>query len=281
MTCVSLSGAIDGLPDVMSTSSDFLFLKLFTTGGSSSYSFAVFIAFLGPLVGIVMGFDAVSNEKSQGTLNRLASQPIYRDSIINAKFLAGATIICLIVFFLGGLMSGVGIVKAGVYPTTEQAMRVVMFLVYTAVYMCLWLAFSIFLSTVCRHTATAAIIALAIWLFLTLFMSLTATWIANAVYPTEGIQGYYNTYNNYSLNLTLNRISPYYLFSEVTSTILNPNVRSVGITTMAQYDGAVAGYLSFGQSMLLVWPHLVAMFALAAIAFAAAYISFMRREIRA
>ena len=74
-------------------SSEFLFLKLFTTSGNSIYSFATFIAFLGPLVGITLGFDAINNERSQGTLNRLAAQPIYRDSIINAKFLAGATVI--------------------------------------------------------------------------------------------------------------------------------------------------------------------------------------------
>ena len=41
-------------------------------------------SFLGPLFGIMLGFDAVNNEQSEGTLNRLAAQPIYRDTIINA-----------------------------------------------------------------------------------------------------------------------------------------------------------------------------------------------------
>ena len=41
-----------------------------------------FIALLGPIVGLALGFDAVNSERSNGTLNRLVSQPIYRDAII-------------------------------------------------------------------------------------------------------------------------------------------------------------------------------------------------------
>ena len=108
VTTASLIGAVSNLSDAVSESSEFIFLKLFTTSSSSIYSFATFIAFLGPLVGITLGFDSVNNERSQGTLNRLAAQPIYRDSIINAKFLAGASAIAVIVIVLGLYISGAG-----------------------------------------------------------------------------------------------------------------------------------------------------------------------------
>ena len=89
-----------------------------------------------------------------------------------------------------------------------------------------------------------------------------------------------NTMNNYTLNLGLNRISPYYLYSEAVSTIMNPTVRSVNVVTMQQLEGAISGYLSFGQSMLLVWPHLTGLVALMMVAFGGSYIGFMRQEIR-
>ena len=79
----------------------FCFLKLFTTNGSGIYSFATFLNFLGPVFGIMLGFDAINNEQAQGTLNRLAAQPIYRDTIINAKFAASAAMIVLTVFSRG------------------------------------------------------------------------------------------------------------------------------------------------------------------------------------
>ena len=119
------------------------------------------------------------------------------------------------------------------------------------------------------------------WIFLSFFFSMVAGAIASAAYPLDGIEGFYNQEANYNLELGLNRISPYYLFSEAASTILNPNVRSIGVITMSQLSGAVAGYLPFDQSLLLVWPHIVCMVALTAICFAISYIGFLRQEIRA
>ena len=55
----------------------FVFLRLFTTSGQGSQSFLYFIsAFLIPVIGIALGFDAINSEKNNGTLSRLLSQPI-------------------------------------------------------------------------------------------------------------------------------------------------------------------------------------------------------------
>lgn len=277
---VSLASAANTLKESGVSSSEFLFLRLFTTSGSSVYSYATWIAFLGPLAGIVLGFDAVSNERSQGTLARLASQPIYRDSIINGKFLAGTAMLGMMMAALTLLFTAGGILLLGIAPSVEEVLRIAVFTVFSWVYLSLWLALSITLSVICRHGATAAIGAIAVWLFFSLFMSLVAGGIADLCYPLDGIEGFSNQMSNYQMELNLNRISPYYLFAEAGNTILNPSVRSIGIVTMSSYSGAVSSYLSFGQSLLLVWPHLVVMAALAMVAFAAAYISFMRQEIR-
>ena len=281
VTTASLVGAVSSISDAVSESSEFIFLKLFTTGSSSIYSFATFMAFLGPLVGITLGFDAVNNERSLGTLNRLAAQPIYRDSIINAKFLAGATAVAILVAVLGLYISGAGLLLIGIPPSAEEVLRIIAFLLLSIVYICVWLALAIIFSVVYKHAATAALICISIWLFLSLFMSLVASGVANLLFPLEGFEGLNNMMSNYQLELGLNRISPYYLFSEAATTILNPNVRAIGVVTMSAYSGAIAGSLSFGQSLLLVWPHIVVMVALAMAGFSAAYVNFMRQEIRA
>src|SRR5205085_12639225 len=67
----------------------FVFLRLFTSSSGSLPPFASFIGFLGPLLGVSFGFDAINSEQARGTLGRLLSQPIYRDDVINGKFLAG------------------------------------------------------------------------------------------------------------------------------------------------------------------------------------------------
>ena len=134
----------------------------------------------------------------------------------------------------------------------------------------------------CRHTATSALASIAVWIFFAIFMSLVANIVANAVYPvTTEYEALVNSMGNYTLEQGLNRISPYYLYGEAVTTILNPGVRSIGLVTTSQLEGAVAGYLPFGQSLLLVWPHLTAMLALTLAVFTISYLKFMNQEIRA
>ena len=112
-------------------------------------------------------------------------------------------------------------------------------------------------------------------------MSLFASMIASAVYPVDTqFAALMNSVDNYTLELNLNRISPYYLYSEAASTIMNPAVRSVNVVTMSQMEGAISGYLPLGQSLLLVWPHLIGLIALMLAAFCASYVGFMRQEVR-
>ncbi|MBC8247081.1 MAG: ABC transporter permease subunit, partial [Deltaproteobacteria bacterium] len=66
----------------------FIFLMLFTSSGAL-FSLVQFVAFFGPLIGLILGFDTINRERNEGTLSKLLSQPIYRDVVINGKFLAG------------------------------------------------------------------------------------------------------------------------------------------------------------------------------------------------
>ena len=229
----------------------------------------------------MLGFDAINSERSNGTLNRLIAQPIYRDSVIIGKFLAGAALISIMVISTGVLIGAVGFLKIGILPSGEELVRVVVYLLYTIVYICFWLAISMLFSVVCRHSATSALASIALWIFFAIFMSLLASIIANGLYPVDNdYNALYNSLNNYNCELYLNRVSPYYLYSEAVSTILNPGVRAVNAVTVSQLVGAIDGYLPLGQSLLLVWPHLVGLLALTLAAFAISYVKFMRQEIR-
>ena len=277
----SLYGAISGLSDAIQSDSNFIFLKLYTSSGSSIPSFMSFIALLGPIVGLALGFDAVNSERSNGTLNRLVSQPIYRDAIIVGKFLAGTIVIAIVIFSMGIALGAVGMAATGLVPDVEEVLRILIFLFFTVVYIAFWLAMSILFSVICRHSATSALASISVWIFFAIFMSLVANIVANAVYPVNDQYGtMINSLNNYTLNQNLNRISPYYLYSEAVSTIMNPYVRSVNVVTVSQLTGAISGYLSLGQSLLLVWPHLTGLAALMLIAFGGSYVGFMRQEIR-
>ncbi len=264
------------------SSATFLFLRLFTVSANSIPSYNSLMALMGPFIGIFMGFDAINSERTEGTLNRLVSQPLYRDNIIIGKFLAGLFISAVMVFSSGLLIAAVGLLSTGLVPTGAQIARLFIYLCFCVIYIGFWLAAAILCSTLCRHAATSALACIALWLVCSIFISLLAGIIADALYPVGGndLQAMLNEVKNYSCQLNLNRLSPYYLFGEATATLLNPSVRSVNAVTVAQLSGALSSTLSVGQSMLLVWPHLTALAALMLIAFAISYVSFMRQEIR-
>ena len=280
-SCASIYGALSGLSEAVESDPNNIFLKLFTLSGESIPSFLSFIALLGPFVGLTLGFDAINSERSEGTLNRLVSQPIYRDAVINGKFLAGASIIFIMVFSMGLVIMSVGLITVGIPPTLDETGRILSMLFFTGVYICFWLALSILFSVICRHAATSAMIVIALWIFFALFMSLVVNIVMNVIYPAEDVTTWGQLIDYYDLLYGLNRLSPYYLYSEAISTIMDPTVRSTNIILPQQMSGSLSSYLSLGQSLLLVWPHLVALLAATLITFALSYICFMRREIRA
>ena len=161
-----------------------IFLYLFTVSPDRVPAFNEFIGFLGPLLGIALGFDALSSERSQRTLPRLVSQPIHRDDIINGKFAAGVAAIALAVGTVIAVVAGYGIVRLGLVPSASDVTRLVMFFVVSVIYISLWLAVAILFSTLSRRSATTALATIALWLAMTFFAGLLSGAIADAVHPT-------------------------------------------------------------------------------------------------
>ena len=257
----------------------FFFLKLFTISDGTLPSFFVFISFLGPLLGISMGFDAINSEQNRGTLSRVLSQPVHRDFIINAKFIAALIVISVMLFALAFLVMGVGLISIGIPPTAEEFLRIVFFILLSIIYVAFWLNLSIWFSVKFRQSATSALAGIAVWLFLTVFYPMIVNLIVKAV-GAGHVTISHRMINPDALQLLLMRILPNELFSEATTTLLMPSVRSLGPLTMEQLYGAIPGPLPLGQSLLLVWPQVTGLIAATILCFILSYVPFMRREIR-
>jgi len=257
----------------------FFFLKLFTLSDGTLPPFIIFISFLGPLLGIALGFDAVNSEQNKGTLSRVMSQPIHRDYLINAKFVGALTVISVMLFALGFLVMGFGLIEIGIPPTAEEFLRMVAFIVVSIFYVAFWLNLAILFSIQFRQAATSALACIAIWLFFSVFYSMIINLIGKALAsPETASMHQVIAYQKFMLNLM--RLAPGELFNEATSTLLMPSVRSLGPLTMEQVSGAIPSPLPLGQSLLVVWPQLTGLIAATVLCFALSYFSFMRREIR-
>lgn len=259
---------------------DFIYLKLLTTSDNSLPTFHIFISFLGPLLGIALGFDAINAEKNNGTLVRLLAQPVYRDSLLLAKFYAALLIVGALFLSLVLLMIGAGLILTGVPMEATELYRILTFVVLSVIYVGFWLSLSICLSVAFRHAATSAITAIGIWLFFTVFYQIIVNMIVRAILPDPAsLQAeQVIAYNN--LLLSFLRVAPSQLYTDAATTLLMPSVRSLGPLTMEQMAGAIPAPLPFKESLMIVWPQVTGLVAASTVCFAGAYYMFMRREIR-
>jgi ABC-2 type transport system permease protein len=259
----------------------FLFLRLLTTAKEPLPSFVSFMGFLLPLVATALAFDSINGEYSRRTMSRILAQPIYRDALLTGKFLGGLMVlgICLVTLWL--LMTGLGILMLGLPPSGEEVLRGLAFLVGSLAYGGVWLAVALLFSTVFRSPATSALATLSLWLVFTVFWSMLAPLIANAMAPVDVFDPATAVANAEWLT-AVSRLSPNTLYGEMTLALLSPETRSLGLVFVSQLQGAVMGApLPFAQSGLLIWPHLASLVAALVLIFTLAYISFQRQEVRA
>jgi len=288
----SVYAAAGSIRDVAAGASEdpSIFLRLFTVAPERfssfsflelSFSYLGIIGLLAPLLGIAFGFDGVNNERAQGTLPRLVAQPIHRDDVINGKFAAGLAVIALNLLLLTAVVAGLGILRLGLRPQTEEVARLLAYLAVAIAYAGAWLAFSLLCSVLLRRAATSALVTIAAWLLFTIFSTVLAGLLADAIAPAGDDASFDEALRNARTEITISRFSPETLYREATITLLAPDTRSVDIVLPEQADRAVPGVLTFPQSLLLVWQQITALVALTIVLFGAAYVAFMRQEVRA
>jgi ABC-2 type transport system permease protein len=262
----------------------FIFLMLFTSTGTL-FSLVQFVALFGPLVGLILGFDTINRERNEGTLSKLLSQPIYRDTVINGKFLAGVVIITVMMVSIVLVITGLGLMILGIVPGLEEVWRILIYLIISIIYISFWLGCAILFSILFRSTATSALAALAVWIFFSFFITIGVTVLANALTPETGDVTSEDLLRRVNVVKALTLTSPMKLYTDATATIIDPMRKSTGLMlnlgpmeslSMSRFSGP----LSLSQSVLIVVPYIISLMAITVICFVVSYTVFMRQEIR-
>jgi ABC-2 type transport system permease protein len=242
-----------------------------------------FLALVGPLLGLAFAFDAINGERASGTLARLLSQPIHRDDVINGKFVAGLAVISTVMVVMVAGVTAFALIRLGIVPDPSEILRMLIWLLVTITYVALWLAFGLLLSVAIRRAATSALVGFGTWLLLTFFGSLIVSLIAGFVAPVAGTPE--DQLSGIAFRETIQRFLPDTLYREASLTLLNPQVMTVStpatLEGFAQAQERIATLFSLDQSFLLIWPQVVGLVGLTVACFAAAYVLFMRQEVRA
>ncbi|MDR1079833.1 MAG: ABC transporter permease [Deltaproteobacteria bacterium] len=283
-----------GIRDVLSEGGNaFLagrtFLLLFTAP-AAFFSLSVFLSLFGPLVSIVLGFDSINRERSQGTLSKILSQPIHRDEVILGKYLAGLITVAMMLAALLLLLTGMGLLGVGVVPTFDECRRLFVFWLLTVVYMGFWLGLSILISILFRSIATSAMAAAAMWILVIFFLPVLSQAAAQAFAPfadpqrprAEELSAYSRVHK------TATMVSPTGLYTQSSAALLDPTHRgsdqAFRIALMSRMDryllSRFQGGISFSQSMLIVMPDILLLVCFSILTFLLSYVVFVRQEVR-
>lgn len=288
---LSIVSAYQGT-DFIRNNSNAGFLAVFS-GSRFGFSFVYSMVLFGPIVGLALGFDAINKERTSGTLSVLISQPIFRDSVINGKFLAGATALAALTLGTIGITVGIAIPMLGFGPTLGEASSILLLSALTILYLSFWLSLGVLFSVLTKKVSISTLSSVAIWLICSIMISVIATQVANALVPmpsnfrgmgrgesgvrpqdlleTTDFQALMQERS--SIESSISKLSPTNLYSEVASSIL-------GVTQGGR--GFSMGFRNptLGQSVTASWPNVAALAVGLVVCFAISYIGFVRTEVR-
>src|SRR5262249_48589847 len=148
-----------------------------------------------------------------------------------------------------------------------------------------WLALAMLFSVLFRSPATAVLSAFGLWFFLTVLWPPLAPHIVG-IFINTPISTADDLLGQLAIVQGFSRVSPGTLFGEIVTVVLDPEVGSTQQPLLASLnlrlvDGSIGGNLPLMQSLMIVWPQIVALIASTIVLFVISYVIFQRQEVRA
>jgi ABC-2 type transport system permease protein len=258
------------------------FLNIFS-GTKFDFSFIQIMGFFGPLLGLALGFDAINKERANGTLSILLGQPIFRDSVINGKFIAGAAALATLTLGTIGIVSGLAIPMLGFGPTGMEASKILAFTLLTVVYLLFWLSLGILYSVLAKRMSVSFMASIATWITFSIVISILASVIAGIMVPLPG--GDFRMPSDKSDFKT----SPEFMETEKQRYVIQSSIENISPTNL--YEKAASDILSMGfnkfkrtrtltEVLAANWANIATIIVGLVICFSASFMVFLRSEIR-
>ena len=234
---------------------------------------------VGGVLALAISFDTINGERQSGSMKTLLSYPIYRDKIVFGKYLGGlmaVATVSVITFLCGvGIFTGF----SGLAMSIDTILRLVLFFFVTLIYMAIFLAIGLLISIVMPQPSTSLLTAMIVWLASTQLIPNVGYAIAQILRPvrfsfSNGTPSFSSPAGFETIRTIISALSPSQCYESIVSNILT--------TSRLQFsEGApVSVSISLGQALLTSLPYMIYFAGLLIAIFAAAYVLFMRQEVR-
>jgi len=218
-----------------------------------------------PVMGIVLGFDAIVKEIKSSSMNVLLTHPVFRDNIILGKILGSGLCIFLVLFFSINLATGAMFMASGLQVTMQQIIRIEVFILLTFFYALIFLATSIMVSTIAKKSNNSLMFNLIFWLVITILLA-KLIFTVSYIFSED-----LNTANDQTQ--IIKNFLPDYHFTSTAVGIKDDNGMTSGI------GGIFDTRYTLGAWAWEFWPNLAYLFVLPFILLIGSVLAFLRKDI--
>ncbi len=129
-----------------------------------SKTFINYLAMVGALLAMILGFTAIQKERKAGTLRLILSRPVYRDQFLTGKVLGNAELLALLMLAVGVVTVIALYAIGGVGLTFNEMMKLMLTMVMSWLYMLIFFLLAMFFALVFKKGNQALVMTIIVWL---------------------------------------------------------------------------------------------------------------------
>jgi ABC-2 type transport system permease protein len=129
-----------------------------------SKNFINYLAMVGALLAMILGFTSINKERQAGTLNLILSRPVYRDQLLTGKMLGNAALLALLMGAVGVITWLALLTIGGVALTAGQFIKLTLTMGMSWLYLLTFLLLAMFFSLWVRRGNQALLLTVVVWL---------------------------------------------------------------------------------------------------------------------
>jgi ABC-2 type transport system permease protein len=167
-----------------------------------------YLEIVGAILGILLGSLTIAREKNTQTLKLILTRPVSRKELLFGKMMGNAVFIGIVLAFVGSFAILSLVFVAGAALTLTEAVKLLLVLVISWIYIMAFFSLAAFLSLSMRSLSNALVVAFTIWLIFVLILPQ----IGDTMDPDNQVPGgFFNSlhFNKEQEKLVLARFSSY------------------------------------------------------------------------
>ncbi len=237
------------------------------------------VSTIAPLLGLALGYDAISGEREKGTLRLILSRPIYRDQVINGKAVGAVLTLAFAIGLATMVLVGCSSILLGASLDLDLVLRIVIYVLLTILLAFTYYSISLLISSFSRRSSRSLILSILVWILFSFVIPLIgflfATSVVGPVPPPDDTEAFREwTRRVAEITEMFNMVRPDYHFSEVATKL---------IIARAQFATEVVSELealpsTIGEVFVHGWVNLVVLVLYALVPYIASYAVFTSTE---